>query len=105
MQYKTIVHELLEQRPEIHDQLRKERKLLTAIEHYAAELKASHQAWQEQLAQARPDSDPMQIASEALEMACQELRVSLPSALVRDESGPLSLDEAMAFLRRHTPTA
>ena len=28
MQYKTIVLELLQQRPEMHDQLRKDRKLL-----------------------------------------------------------------------------
>ena len=36
---------------------------------YATELKASHEAWKEQLSQARPGSDPSQIASEALELA------------------------------------
>ena len=41
MQYKTIVLELLQQRPQMHEQLRKDRKLLPALEFYAKELKAS----------------------------------------------------------------
>ena len=104
-QYMTIVLELLEQRPEIHEQLRQERKLLATAARYAEELKCLHQAWTEQLAQARPDSDDSQISSQALELALQELQDSLPSALVQGENGPLPLDEAMAFLRRHTPPA
>lgn len=103
--YMTIVLELLEQRPEIHDQLRHERTLLATASRYAEELKILHQAWTQQLAQARPDSDDRQLSSQALELALQELEASLPSELVQGESGPLSLDEAMAFLRRHTPPA
>jgi hypothetical protein len=103
--YKTIALNLLERRPEIHEELRKERKLLATMERYAGELKALHEGWKEQLSQARPGSDEGQIATEALEMAIEELEASLPSALVLDEGVPLSLDEAMAFLRRHTPPA
>ena len=51
MQYKTIILELLQQRPEIHEQLRKDRKLLPAMEFYARELKTSHEAWKETLSQ------------------------------------------------------
>ena len=51
MQYKTMILELLQQRPEMHDQLRKERKLLTTMERYARELKTSHEAWKELLSQ------------------------------------------------------
>ena len=69
------------------------------------ELKASHEAWKEQLSQARPGSDPSQIASEAMELAMQDLRDRLPSASPRDETEPMSLDAAMNFLRRHTPPA
>ena len=36
MLYKTMVLELLQQRPEIHNQLRKERKLLLTMEQYAS---------------------------------------------------------------------
>ena len=102
MQYKTIILELLQQRPEMHDQLRKERKLLPTLELYAKELKTSHEAWKELLSQARPGSDPSQIASEALEMALKELEDRLPSASPPDDNEPLSLDAAMAFIRRHT---
>jgi len=104
MQYKTIILELLQQRPEMHEQLRKERKLLPALELYAKKLKTSHEAWKEQLSQAKPGSDPSQIASEALEMALKDLEDRLPSGSP-DDSTPLSLDEAMAFIRRHTSRA
>ena len=57
MQYKTIIHEMLQQRPQMHEQLRKSRKLLPTMELYARELKTSHEAWKEMLAQMRPGSD------------------------------------------------
>ena len=47
MQYKTIVLELLQQRPEMHDQLRRNRMLLPTLELYASELKTSHEAWKD----------------------------------------------------------
>ena len=105
MLYKTMVLELLEQRPLLHHQLRKERMLLATLEHHANQLKARHEALKEQLSQAKPGSDPGQIASEALEIALKELEDSLPSASPPDDSEPLSLDAAMAYLRRHTPPA
>jgi hypothetical protein len=104
MQYKTIVLELLKQRPEMHEQLCRKRLLLAAVEAYSRELKTSHEAWKGKLAEARPGSDPYQIASEALELALRELEDSLPSASPADGE-TLSLDEAMAFIRRHTPPA
>ena len=77
-------------------------RLLPTLETYAKELKTSHEAWKETLSQAKPGSDPSQIASEAMEMALKELEDRLPSASPQDESEALSLDEAMAFIRRHT---
>ena len=103
MQYKTIVLELLQQRPQMHEQLRKERKLLPAMELYARELKTSHETWKETLDQMRPGSDPSQIASEALEIALKELEDRLPAESHPEGNDPLSLDEAMAFIRRPTP--
>jgi hypothetical protein len=102
MQYKTIVLELLQQRTEMHDQLRRERKLLAAMEQFARELKTSHQAWKEQLSELRPGSDPSQIMSEALEMAIKELEDRLPPVSPPESNEELSLDGAMAFIRRHT---
>lgn len=85
MQYKTIVLELLKQQTEWHEQLRSTRQLLPTLERYALELKANHEACQEALSQSRPGSDPNQIASEALEIAIQELKDRLPSAALPHE--------------------
>jgi hypothetical protein len=102
MQYKTMVLGLLEQRPGLHEHLRKNRMLLPAVEVYARMLKSSHEAWKESLLQAGPESDESQIASGALELALKELQDGLPSGSPTVEE-PLTLDEAMAFIRSHTP--
>lgn len=102
MQYKTIVMEMLQQRTELHEQLRRERKLLTTMEAYATELKTSHEAFKEQLQQAHPGSDPMQTSSEAFEMALKELEDRLPPESEMDAPAELSLDGAMAYLRSHS---
>jgi hypothetical protein len=105
MQYKTIIQDLLLQRPQIHEQLRKERQLLPTMERYARELKTSHEAWKEMLLQMRPGSDQNQVASEALELALKEMEDRLPSAPSPDETEAQVLDAAMLFLRNHTPRA
>jgi len=102
MQYKTIVLQLLEQRPEIYDQLRRQRQVLPTMEYYALELRSLHLAWQESLTQSSPGSNPSQIASEALELALKNLEDRLRSGSPREGQEPLSLDQAMAFIRRHT---
>jgi hypothetical protein len=102
MQYKSIVLELLQERTELHEQLRLTRRLLPTLETCARQLKASHATWIATLAQANPGSDPIQISSEALEMALRELEDRLPSVSPPDDSDPLSLDRAMAFFLSHT---
>ena len=56
MQYQTIIHEFLQQRPEMRAQLRKNRQLLPTLERFAKELKTSHEAWKEMISQLRPDT-------------------------------------------------
>ena len=103
MQYKTIILELLQQRPRMHEQLRQERKLLTAVEIYAKELKESHEAMTEQLRQAKPESDPRQLSSEAFEMALKELEDRFPPASpMDDQEARALLYEAIAFVRNHS---
>jgi hypothetical protein len=102
MQYKTIVLELLKERTQLHEQLRKERKLLTTMEGYASELKTSHEAWKELLSQMRPGSDRNQMANEALEIALKELEDRLPSASPPSGQDALFLDAAMMFIRNRT---
>jgi hypothetical protein len=103
MPYMTIILALLQQRPEMHHQLRKNRKLLPTLELYAMELKASHEAWKEVLLHAKPESNPTQIESEALEMALKQLEDRLLPASPQDDYETPSLDEAMAFIHRHAP--
>lgn len=105
MHYKTIILKLLQQRPGMYNQLRKSRKLLPTVEHYARELKTSHEAWKDLLSQAKPGSDQSQVASEALELALKELEDRLPSESPPNETEPFSLEVAMASIRRHIPPA
>ena len=103
MQYKTIVLELLRERTELHEQLRLTRRLLPTMEAYARELKASHETWKDSLSKANPGSEPSQISSEAMEIALKELEDRLPNVSPTDDTEPLSLDQAMAYMRGHTP--
>jgi hypothetical protein len=102
MTYKTMVLDLLRERPQMYDQLRKERKLLAATESYAKELKKSHQAWTDLLTGLRPGSAPHQIASEAMEIALKELEDHLQDGSQPNEQASLFLDAAMLFLRNRT---
>lgn len=105
MRYKTIVLELLREHPSLARRLARGRLLLEAVDRYSTELKNGHEAWTERLGRARPGSHPAQIASEALELALQELEGRLsPESTEADSAGP-SLEEAMAFVRAHTPPA
>ncbi len=103
MYYKTIIFELLQQRTEMYEQLRKQQKLLPTLELYAQELKTSHEVWKHRLQAMMPGSDQSQVASEALEMALLELEIRLPPE--SPQSDGLSLDAAMAFVMGHTPHA
>jgi hypothetical protein len=102
MHYKSIVLEILEERPRLMEQLRSQRTAPAALNHYAGLLKTSHEVWMESLSRAKPNSDPSQIASEALEIALKELEDRLPAESPPDEAEPLTLDGAMAFLLRRT---
>jgi hypothetical protein len=105
MHYKTIVLELLQDRPAMYDRCIRERTLLATLDFYATELRNSHLDWKELLFQRNPSSDPSQTASEAMEIAVEELVKHLPSEPPEETNEALSLNAAMAFIRSHTPTA
>jgi hypothetical protein len=100
MMYKTICLSLLEQRPDIYNQLRQSRTLLPTLNRLAGELKGRHQAWMQELQETRPGSDS-QIAGEAMELAVQEMEDRL-SADSEEEARDF-LDAAMAHLRPTPP--
>ncbi len=97
MQYKTLTLQLIRAYPQIHNQLKSARAMLPTVDRLARELKTRHEELKTLLAQARPGSD-LQISSEALEIALKELEERLSAATAEAET--LSLDGAMAFLRR-----
>ena len=107
MRYKTIVLELLQDRyPALHEKLRQERTLLSTLDRLAIELKNAHVAWMNELRRTSPGCAFAQIANEALELAIDHLQGDLPPESPPEETDtPLSLDEAMAFVRRATPSA
>ncbi len=105
MHYKTIILELLKQNPQRYQELCASRTLLPTLNRYASTLKDRHEYWTNQLGQERLEQAPSQLTSSALEFALQELQDMLPAESPQNPSAaePLSLDAAMAFLRRHTP--
>jgi hypothetical protein len=107
MLYKTIILELLQdQYPKLHERLRTSRTLLSTLDDKAAALRRYHQTRMDELAQARPDSDPAQMASQALELAIEDLRADLPSESEPTDADEIfSLDAAMISIRRHTSPA
>ena len=100
MMYKTICLELLEQSPQLYDQLRQSRTLLPTLNRLASALKARHQAWIQELQAIRPGSDS-QIASEAMELAVSEMEDRL-SADTEAEALDV-LNTVMATLRPTPP--
>jgi hypothetical protein len=105
--YKTILLELLQdQYPALYERLRSSRTLLSTLGDLAAALRRYHQTRMDELAQAKPDSDPAQTMSQALELAIEDLRETLPSESEPTDADEIfSLDPAMAYLRNHTPPA
>jgi hypothetical protein len=99
MLYKTIVLELLQNRTEVHEQLREQRMLLPTMEFYASELKELHEAWKQHLSWAKPNSDESQIASQAMELALKDLEALLPSASSSEDEHRPSLDDFLTYLR------
>ena len=98
MHYKTIMLELLQQQTEFHELLRTTRRLLPTLEICAQQLKDCHEAWKEILSQAKPDSDPSWINSQALELALKELENRLRALSPQDDGELPTLDNAIAFL-------
>lgn len=99
MQYKTIVLELIEQRPHLHEKLKRERKLLSTMETIARELKASHEEISRDLASEQPQTEASLISSQAMEMACKELEARMPPAASTVDDQELSLDAAIGHIR------
>src|SRR5687768_15399535 len=85
--YKTMVLELILERPPLYRRLQRERLLKAMMETHAGTLKVRHQFWKDQLGQASPGTDPQQLTNQALEYALNDLRASLPNESSASEGG------------------
>jgi hypothetical protein len=103
MHYKTIIHALLTRRTLLHERLRRHRQLLPAMERLSRQLKERHEFWMATLSHSDLNSDPVQISSQALELALREVEDQLPPESEGNEDETLSLDAAMAFLGKASP--
>ncbi len=102
MLYKTIVLELIQDRPELCARLRSEKLMLRTVESLALTLKTSQQAWQEQLVTTmRGDSEKL-IGSRAMELAIRDMIESLPSEPSRNGDEAISLDALIQSVRSPT---
>ena len=105
MHYKTIILEMLQENPALYEKLQSSKRLVPAIEQYATELKILHDYWKDQLGQRRLESHPIQLASEAMELAVENMGRRLRSASPQGAAEPLSLDAAISFIRPLSPNA
>jgi hypothetical protein len=87
MLYKTITLELLKgEYLSLYDELRVTRQLLKALDRYSLYLKESHDQRKQELFQLRPGSHPAQTASEALEIAIEDLKAKLSAEQSHDST-------------------
>lgn len=101
MQYKTILLELLQQQPRLHEQLRTSRQLLALVEAGAVELKTIHKHWKEQLA-GNPNIVPGLLSAAAMEYAQHEMKARLQRVSNQIEHETLTLDSILALVRSPT---
>lgn len=106
---RTITLARLEADPTLYRRLKVTRRLHSTLTALAADLERSRRGWLESLT--RAEHDPATAAATATELALADLETAiarlrasvLPDAPVTDGEGGPTLEEAMAFLRRHTP--
>jgi hypothetical protein len=105
MQYKMIVLQLLEQHPELFNQVRERGNILPMGEYYACELKTIHEAWKAAILQSKPDREASQIANSALELALDEIQARLPGGSTLHHNQAISLDSMAEVFRSYSPRA
>ena len=105
MPYKTIIIELLRQRPRLHGRLRRERRVLAYMNHFARELKMRHEHWKAILLKSQAGVDSSQISGAAMEIALEEVKPRLRNVSLPDDQAPSSSDDKRARSRKRTSRA
>lgn len=77
MRYKTIVLELLQQNPSLHDELKASGSLLSTMERMAVALREDHLQLLETLRAQHPTDSEILLRSQAMELVVEQLRQSI----------------------------
>ena len=77
MQYKTIILELIRQNEPLHDRLRSNRSLLASADWLAAQLKADHETYLNEITMQEPTASRPAVTQQAFEMAIKEVEEQL----------------------------
>ena len=98
MQYKTIILELIQQNETLHDRLRSNRSLLATVDRLAAQLKADHETYLNQMTMQEPTASRPVVSQQAFEMAIKEAQERLmaenrPSGATGLEAEPVSAQQ------------
>jgi hypothetical protein len=77
MRYKTIVLELLQQNPALHDELKASGSLLSTMERMAVALREDHLQLLETLRAQHPTDSEILLRGQAMELVVDQLRQSI----------------------------
>jgi hypothetical protein len=102
MLYKTIVLELIQDRPELCSRLRQERLMLQAVETLAVDLKSRHEQWQQKLLNTMRGEAKELIHSRAMEFAIDEAIKMLPGESETADQRTVSMNALIDRVRSHT---
>jgi hypothetical protein len=103
MQYKTIILELIQQNEPLHDRLRSNRSLLATVDRLAAQLKAAHEIYLNQMTMQEPMASRPAVSQQALEMAIKEAEEQLMAMTPAEVTVPGAASTSVAAGSKTSP--
>jgi hypothetical protein len=103
MQYKTIILELIQQNETLHDRLRSNRSFLATVDRLAAQLKADHETYLNEMAMQEPAASRPAVSQQAFEMAIKEAEEQLMAMTTAEVTIPEAASMSAASGRKTSP--
>jgi predicted DNA-binding protein (UPF0251 family) len=103
MQYKTIILELIRQNEPLHDRLRSNRNLLATVDRLAAQLKADHETYLNQMVTQEPAASRSAVSQQAFEMAIKEAEEQLMAMTPAEVTVPGAVSTSVASGSKTSP--
>lgn len=103
MQYKTIILELIRQNEPLHDRLCSQRNLLATVDRLAAQLKADHETYLNQMVTQEPAASRPAVSQQAFEMAIKEVQEQLTAMTPAEVTVPGAASTSVASGRKTSP--